>query len=248
MAISKCDTGPSQIRYLNERCAEEAMDDVMTNKQRLALLYGILLGDGCLSKVGNKHYFISIAGNSVENKLFFDYVGKLLERLSGRVYKIKLGRGNSMQFNFTNKRMFHLLKSFGFPVGKKGTRLEIPIIFGQSALKCIARGYFATDGSLVLTNNNGLLYPRIEFASISKKLLFQILRYLKTVGMSGRVYVSKKYNDDPTRCTLYRIQCNGKTNLETFRNKLGFVNPKHEAKYQGFKKMAVARFEPATTA
>ena len=42
----------------------------------LALLYGVLLGDGCLGKVKNYHYDISISGNLKDDKPFYDNILK----------------------------------------------------------------------------------------------------------------------------------------------------------------------------
>ncbi|MAG15886.1 hypothetical protein CMO88_02390 [Candidatus Woesearchaeota archaeon] len=212
----------------------------MKISKELTKLYGILLGDGCLSKVGKKYYFILITGHAIDDRAFFENTIVLLKEISGRQYRIKKRRGNTIEISFSNKSLFTLLKSLEFPVGKKGINLKISSLFDYKSYRHLVRGYFATDGSLVLTDNNGLLYPRIEFSSISKKLLKQVLEYLKSMGMHGNIYVSRKY-DNPNLHTLYRIQCNGKTNLEIFRDKVGFVNPKQEIRYQYFKKyMAVA--------
>ena len=89
----------------------------------------------------------------------------------------------------------------------------------------------------VFCNNNGLLYPRIEFAGISKKLLLQISKHLGSRGMKGKLYVSHKY-ENSRYFTPYRTQFNGRKNLETFRNKLGFFNSKHEQKYQKYRRDA----------
>jgi hypothetical protein len=221
----------------------------LATDKRMSLLYGVLLGDGCLSKClsnGKHYYFVVISGHAIDDRLFFYDMIDLLQKITGRLYRIKKQKGNGMEINFTNKALFTLLKSLEFPVGRKGPKLKIPLFFDYDAYRNIVRGYFATDGSLVLTNNNGILYPRIEFSSISKGLLEQVLIYLESFGMKGNIYVSKRYIN-PNYYDLHRIQCNGRKNLEIFRSKIGFTNPKHEIKYQKYKnKVPVARFELAT--
>lgn len=204
----------------------------------VAQLYGILLGDGCISKVGYKYYFVSITGNSTDDKKFFKYVIELLKALTGKTYPIKKKKGkNAIEINFCNKKLFNFLSSLEFPIGKKGPNLKIPSIFKEDRYKFIVQGYFATDGCLVITNNNGISYPRIEFSSISKGLLDQVLAYLIEIGMIGKIYLSKKYSN-PNWHPIYRIQCNGNKNLEVFRKKVGFINIKHRDKYYKWKNSA----------
>ncbi len=203
-------------------------------KKDIALIYGILLGDGCLSKVGKHHYFIEICGHITDDIPFLTKIKPLVEKIRGKTVKIKkrpsLGK---LELSFADKKMFYLFYNIGFPIGKKGTKLTISPYFKRRLYKEIIAGYFATDGCLVITNNNGTLYPRIEFSSISKRLLTQVLDYLRDKGMSGKLYVSHRYTNHWN--TLYRIQFNGNTNLTKFIEIIGFVNPKHECKLKKLK-------------
>jgi len=210
-----------------------------TKSNKLALIYGILLGDGCLSKVGSKHYFISIAGSIRDDLPFFQekVVPLLKEFVSNNIKIQKRIKQRELHICFTNRKLFEFLVKIGFPIGKKGTKVKIPDYFSKKYIKNIVKGYFATDGSLVITNNNGTKYPRIEFSSISKPLLLQVLDYLQSIGMKGACYTSKIYSN-PHWNPHYRIQFNGKNNLKIFRKKIGFVNPKHPIKYQKWKKNA----------
>jgi len=206
----------------------------MKINKKLALIYGVLLGDGCISKVGKHHYFLEIAGNMKDDLPFLNKIKPIIEDIRGKKIKIKKrGSMNELEISFCDKKMFSLFKELGLPVGKKGPKLLISKKFGRIFYKEIIQGYFATDGCLVITNNNGILYPRIEFSSISRDLLQQVLSYLKEKGMNGAVYVSHRYKD---KKTLYRIQFNGKNNLLKFIDKIGFVNPKHKEKYEKWKK------------
>ncbi len=201
----------------------------------LALLYGILLGDGCISKVGKNHHFVEICGHLEDDLPFLNNIKPIVERIRSKKVRIKKRPSQGkLEMGFCDKKMFLLFKNIGFPVGKKGKKLKISSFFGEKYYREIIKGYFATDGCLVLTNNNGIIYPRIEFSSISKVLLKQVLDYLKKEGIQGSLYVSHKYENNWNN--LYRIQFNGKNNLEKFIEKIGFTNPKHKKKYEKWKK------------
>lgn len=200
-----------------------------------ALLYGIMLGDGCLSFVKPKYYFLSITGHAVDDRPFFNKIVKpLLDKYVERDVKIKERyKKNTIELQPACKEFFKELNKIGFPIGLKGPSLQIPKSLNKY-MKEITQGYFATDGCLVLTNNHGILYPRIEFASISRRLLEQVREYLESIGMSAKIYISHKSKGNWQ--TLYRIQSNGLYNLEIFRYKVSFVNPKHEIKYKRYVK------------
>jgi hypothetical protein len=176
-----------------------------------------------------------VCGHIEDDLEFLENIKPIIERIRGLAVKIKkrpkLGK---LEINFSDKGMFILFKGIGFPVGKKGVKLRISSYFKEHYYKYIIQGYFATDGCLVLTNNNGTLYPRIEFSSISKPLLQQTLNYLKKNGIKGNLYVSHRYKNHWN--TLYRIQFNGKKSLKKFIEIIGFINPKHQKKLDYYKK------------
>lgn len=160
---------------------------IKTYKNDIYLLLGILIGDGCLSRSGNG-YFISVVGHIKDDKPFFQKVViPLLSEVVGKQVKARERENQrKIEICFSNKTLFEEIKKTGFPVGKKGIKLVIPKHIKKSLYRSVIRGYFATDGCFVLTNNNGIIYPRIEFSGISKKLLKQVLDYLNGEGMKGR--------------------------------------------------------------
>jgi hypothetical protein len=199
--------------------------------KNFAILYGIMLGDGCLSLVYNKKKFISITGNSNDDVPFFENIVKpIFKILINKDIPIKFRKNeNTIGLNFVNNKLFDFINSFGFPIGKKGDQLYIPKIFyDKKFVKYVLQGFFATDGSLVLTNNNGIFYPRVEANGVAKKLIIEINNYLNSVGIKSNLYQAKRrvqtgyYNNQEQ----YRIQINGKENLKKFVKLIGFVNPK----------------------
>ena len=191
------------------------MKKPIIKSDKIALIYGILLGDGCLSKVGTTHYFISVVGGIKDDFEFLnEVVVPNLESLTNKKIKIrKRIKQRKLEILFTDRKLFEALNGIGFPIGKKGTKLKIPSFFNNKSFKHIIKGYFATDGSLVITNNNGIIYPRIEFSGISRQLLSQVLQHLTEKGMSGHLYTSKIYPNKKWN-TLFRLQFNGKGNMK----------------------------------
>ena len=207
----------------------------------VALLYGILLGDGCLSLVNGKKKYIAITGSSQDDLPFFkEIIAPILKKLRGKETNIKFRKDcNAIEFNFADYQLFDFIHSLGFPVGKKGTDIEISKIFyDKDLVKYVVQGFMATDGSLVLTKNPNKYYPRIESMAICKNVLRQIYDYFHSIGMNGAFYLakSKPYYKFKNVQTRYRFQFNGKQNILIFNNKIGFVNPKMQEKFDGFAK------------
>ncbi len=210
-----------------------------------ALLYGIMLGDGCLSRYVTKEGYtrncLVISGSSLDDVPFFEnLIRPILKKLRGRDLNIKFKKDcNGIEFNFLDKELFEFLSKTGFPIGKKLDRLFIPKIFyDMDLVSYVVAGFFATDGSLVLTKNPTKYYPRLEIHVISKTLLKEVYDYLLSLGFKGAFYKCKRVNVSPGAYNelhqKYRIQFNGKNNLLLFENKIGLVNPKYKEKFDTF--------------
>ncbi len=206
--------------------------------RKFAILYGIMLGDGCLSLVYGKKKYIAIAGSMQDDVPFFNNVVKpIIKALINKDIPIKFKRTEgSIQLNFIKNSLFDFISSFGFPIGKKGNKLFIPKIFyDKKLLRYVIRGFFATDGSLVLTDNNGTLYPRVEANGIAKYLIEEISTFLNSKGINCRFYEAKrKVHYYPNWQQQYRLQINGKANLKKFVEIIGFVNPKQIEKLKKY--------------
>lgn len=196
-----------------------------------ATLYGVLLGDGCLSD-GKRHYIIHIAGALDDAAFYREIVLPIIHRKIGRrkQYKYRTYKDNHtwLEIRFCDKNLFYDLNEHGFPVGEKGQRIFIPDEL-KIHMQQVISGVFATDGSLVLTNNNGTIYPRLELKMKAKYLLEQILVYLRSLGLTAVLYTcNNKHNPDPI---IYKIQSNGVANMAKFQEKIGFLNPKQQSRY-----------------
>ncbi len=211
---------------------------VLQINRNFALLYGIMLGDGCLSLVYGKKKFVAITGSQDDDIPFFECIIKpIIKQLIDKEIPLKYRSSKrAIDLNFVNHRLFDFIASIGFPIGKKGNKLFIPKIFyDKNMVKYVVRGFFATDGSLVLTDNNGTLYPRVEATSISESLLKEINDFINKKGINCKFYEAKrKFGFPENRQQPYRLQMNGKENLKKFERLIGFINPKQIEKLNNY--------------
>jgi len=156
-----------------------------------------MLGDGCISLTSKNRKIVFIAGSLEDDVPFFEQIIKpLFKRFIYKDIPIRTRVYNgAINLNFVNNELFDFIHSFGFPIGKKGNQLFIPKVFYEQGLvKYLLQGFFATDGSLVLTNNNGTLYPRVEANGIAKNLIFEINEYINSIGIKCNFYKAKRLN------------------------------------------------------
>lgn len=217
----------------------------LTGEEKFALFYGVMLGDGCLSYYTQKResgrlrefFSVCITGNIDDAPFYTSVVIPIFKLLINRNVKLKYRKScSAIDLLISNKKLFDKIQSYGFPVGKKGSNISIPDYFYECNLtRFVVAGFMATDGSLVLTKNPNKYYPRIEGNGISKKLIQQIKEYLSNADLKGSFYLAKrKSRFYPNWQQQYRFQFNGKDNLMTFNEKIGFVNPKHQKKFEDF--------------
>ncbi len=92
--------------------------------------------------------------------------------------------------------------------------------------KYVIRGYFDTDGSVVITDNNGTRYPRLEMKICPSPMQEQFIKILESLNFRFGVYRIGKGK--------VRIQMNGKGQLEKWIKDVGFSNPKHRKRAMSF--------------
>lgn len=214
-ALAACSLTVSFIYRKGKRGYENRREDCIVLRHSL--------GDGCISLCG-KSKFVVVTCSLLDDVPFFDtIVVPLFSELRMRETRYrKVRKYNKIEINVHDVRLFDELVDLGFPIGKKG-QITIPTVFSRSVWKYIIAGIFATDGSFAIVNNNDTVYPRIEFRSISFPLLNQIREFLIRKDMRGNIYktITRGF-------VCYRLEFPGKENLFTFKDVIGFVNPKHE--------------------
>lgn len=197
----------------------------------LAEFIGILLGDGSIGiyncKAGNKikiQHKIQITLNSVDDKEYIKYVMNLFRELFGIAAKPYHREGKTFDIRSFRKEIIRfLINDIGLRLAPKKHRAKIPDFYTDTAYELdIIRGYFDTDGSVVLANNNGTLYPRLEMKVCRSPMLNQFVNILQKSGFKFGVY---QIGEDQ-----FRIQLNGKKQLRKWEKLIGFKNSKHSKK------------------
>jgi hypothetical protein len=197
----------------------------------LAEFIGILLGDGSLSIYNSglrPYYRLKISFHS-EDLDYIAFVSELIQYLFDEkpIFKKRKNENTADLFVFKRNIINHLL-DLGLKKSPKWNRAIIPKLFLNRDLgRFVLRGYFDTDGSLVVANNNGTIYPRLEMKISPSPMQDQFIQLLKIYGFNFGVYQIGKGK--------VRIQMNGKTELQKWIKLIGFNNIKHLNKYQKFK-------------
>jgi hypothetical protein len=189
-------------------------------------LYGILMGDGCVSEYNDYEHAnrcdTIIVGDKRHDFLYFSYMKALLLNLGINCYIYQYKTNNSIRLTVRNKRFSQFLLSIGFPKGNKYELLIIPQIFSNlpwADLKLIIRGIFDTDGCIFAKKNEKYRYPYINISSKSQKLRQQLHSILRE-----RAYPFYFNNDN--------LFMKGIKNVNRWMEDIGTSNPKHRFKYE----------------
>lgn len=209
----------------------------MNKQDKLAELVGIILGDGSLN-IYDKHKRLQITMHSIDDLAYSNYITSLFLDLFNQKPIIKFRKNeNTLDLQIFKRDIIKYFLEIGLVNSPKLNRAIIPHIFLKEELKkYVLRGLFDTDGSLVITNNNGKIYPRLEIKICESPMKYQIINMLNELGFKFGVYNINTHQ--------IRIQMNGRSQLEKWVQLIGFNNPKHINK---IKKVAGEGFEPPTS-
>lgn len=192
----------------------------MVNRKKLAELIDIILGDGSINIYDN-HKRIQVTMHSEDDFKYSNYVSFLFFDLFNEVPIIKFRKNErALDVLIFKRKIIYFFLKLGMKKSPKLKRAKITKEFLSLDLgKYILRGIFDTDGSVVLTNNNGILYPRLEIKICESPMKYQIINLLKSYNFRFGVY---DINDHQVR-----IQLNGKNELNKWNDLIGFSNVKH---------------------
>lgn len=205
---------------------EKPLEIAVTNPLFLEF-YGILLGDGWISRLHYKNkiiHLVGISGHSQLDRDFFIYCKKNIEELfERRAYQKERPRYNSIELNFSHKMLFKFMnENLNFPIGKK-INLNLPNeIFNLSfnLTRNIIRGIFDTDGSFYFDKTpQGNPYPCLSITMKSPMLMKQLYQIFLEQGFSPVYYEDK---NEKVKITL-----KGKKQLLKWMNEIGSSNKKH---------------------
>ncbi len=195
---------------------------IPNRSRELAEFYGIMLGDGNLTKIKAYKlgtYQIRIVGDSRYDKDYLTYyVTQLIEKLFDIKVKLsKQKKQNAITLTSSGKKVVEFLENQGFKSGDKiKNKLNIPswIKENEVFLKACIRGIFDTDGSvyklpkqnvhqITLTNHNKILLKEAREALISLNIK------ASKISNGRKFYITKK------------------SELRRFLKHIGFRNPRH---------------------
>lgn len=186
--------------------------------KNLAEFIGILLGDGSITRKYQNRVQITLNKNELQ---YAKYIVRLIKNLFDVEPSIKFRRTeNALDIKICKKNIVNfLLDNVGLKQAPKWNRQIVPEIYLKNNLeRFILRGYFDTDGSVVITNRkNGNTYPRLEMKispSPMRNSLIQIL--------NRQNFRFGNYRIDNGRA---RIQISGVKQIERWLNLIGISNP-----------------------
>ena len=193
-----------------------------------AEVIGILLGDGYISSDFKE---VKVSVDSNKDKEYALYIQKLFSKR----YKLKVNihkkkNENTLDLRISNKKFAkYLVSNVGLTTSPKLFKATIPEHYFKSVFsKRVLRGLFDTDGCVVIANNNGNKYPRLEIKISESPMKYQIIQLLKKFHFKFGVYRSN--------INQVRIQMNGKEQLKRWTCLIGFSNIKHRKKTEIFLK------------
>ncbi len=209
----------------------------------LAEFVGILMGDGYFNNYPT-YSCLEIAGNSrLDYNYLTNYITPMILDLFNLNPKIIIRKEeNSMYLRIMSKGLNKYLISIGLIPGKK-EKLDLPqwISENDEYMRHFIRGLIDTDGSLVLLNRKQKkysFYPRISLSLKNENIIQLVGNWLQQQGLSVcfMKHKSKHIYKEIIRNTLaYRLNVNGRKQLEKWMQLISFKNERHLLKYEKYK-------------
>ena len=200
----------------------------------LCEVIGAFMGDGCIYHSKNCHYMIQFSGDSrYDVDCYTDIICPVIEEtFKSRFYLKKVKNSNAIRVEFYSKILYLFFKKvLGIEFETKTHSVKIPfaILDQERLLHPMIRGLFDTDGG-VFFDKRGIyssFYPRIYFHTTSKKLHFQLKRYL---SKHFNIYTRKRKYSNPNHFDSYVIEIYGQKQLNKWIQLIGFSNTRHLSK------------------
>ena len=181
---------------------------------KLAEFYGIMLGDGHISR------FQIVVTLGTKELNYVEYVASLMNELFEAKPTILVRKDGYRDVYFGSVDLIRYLKTDGFVTNKVKYQVDIPRwIFEKTEwMNSFVRGFFDTDGS-VYQLRFGI---QVSFTNKSARLLISLHKMLIALG----------YN--PSAISADRIYLTKRKNLERFFSEVKPANMKHCRRYQYF--------------
>ncbi len=193
--------------------------------------YGVLLGDGWMSKLnyrGKTINLIGVSGNGKKDREFFIYLKKNIKILFDRTAYLKdRPKNNSIELNFCHKELLKKIhEDLGFPIGPK-IDLEIhETIYNQGyeKMKYVIRGILDTDGCVYFDKTpSNKPYPCLNLTMKAPKLMNQVHNILIQQGFKAMIQNRKKH--------AIQIILKGSKQINKWKKEIGSSNPRNLNKF-----------------
>ncbi len=205
-----------------------------TLNEEICEFIGAFIGDGFSGIYNRKktQYLIGFVGHrELDKEYFYHFLHPCIKRnfpfTNPRLFYRE--SDNTIRIIMYSRKLFSFLKDLGFKGGKKSDTVIIPAIIAKNDkfLCATLRGIFNTDGSVFFDKRPAYkdLYPRIDLHLENKRLISQIYSLLKKLGIKATITTNQS-----------KIQINGKKNIASFLNKVGFTNERHLSKIRKIEK------------
>jgi len=209
--------------------------------KELAEETGIHIGDGCMNiyRRNNANAY-TYSGHAIDDLRFSEYVKSLMKRLYNLYPSYERIQKNTILLSYTRKKLIKFKHKLGLPLGIKNN-IKIPdwiMVKKDFKIACV-KGIFATDGSLLFQKKYKTInyYPQLKIASKSKELIDQVNFIFNELGIKSSISCDKRITPrHPNK--IWSAYIYGRGNLENFVKIIGFSNPKHQEKYNKWKKSA----------
>lgn len=192
--------------------------------------YGILLGDGCISRFKNERgidrFQIVISCNmKLESEYLKSLRDILIKKYGLNPYYYEQKEINSCRLTINNKKFcLDLNKMLDVPIGVKYDKIHISkkiLALPWDKKKYVLRGLFDTDGIIFARKDENYRYPHISITSKSLSFLNQIKGMLR----------SQNY---PAYINGVDVRIKGIENIKKWFNDIGSSNSRNLKKYNYF--------------
>ena len=170
---------------------------------------------------------------------YANYISQLIKDLFDKIPIVRPRKNErALDIQIFNKAIVDfIINKVGMVTSPKWGRARIPDSFLNTELeRFVLRGYFDTDGSVVITNNNGTINPRLEMKICPSPMRNSLINILKKIGFRFGVYRIDN--------NMARIQINGKEQGRKWLKEVGIMNYNQLNKLN--KVIAGEGFEPST--
>ena len=181
--------------------------------KELAELFGILLGDGSITK-----YYVKIYLNRIADKKYYPYIIKLSRKLFPNIpvtHKHRIQKGTT-EIQISSKDVCDYLKSVDFD--PKIRYVPFWIIKNINFIKATIRGLIDTEGSVGIKYFKGKksnrMYKQLTFTNKNKFILQFMEKSLEKLGYR------------PTKSSNKNIYISNRKDITKYLDEIGSNNPK----------------------